>query len=178
MRRGTAPKELSKRDLVKPSPVRAQLWGVSEGSRKATQAISSPTRGTILNKGKNGPQLARASHCLAPGCTKNDDCLRNQGTISMCAQQERTNHYTLASSATEPCTDNHHLPCTIFSLGGTKVQCVFNCDFIIKITKENKMGVQQYKLEETFIVIITLHICNPNLLKTQISSREPLSHIA
>lgn len=58
-----------------------------------------------------------------------------------------------------------------------RVQCVFNCVFIIKITKEDKMGVQQYKLEEIFIVINTLHICN-HLLKTQISSREPLSHIA
>lgn len=110
----------SKRDLVKPSPVRVQLWGVSECSRKATQAISSPTRETILNKGKTGPWLDRASHCLAPGCTRNDDCLRIQGTISMSAQQERTNHYTLASSATEPCTDNNHLPSSIFSLGGTK----------------------------------------------------------
>lgn len=120
MRRGAAPKEVSKRDLVKPSPVRVQLWGVSERSRKATPAVSSPTRGTILNKGKTGPWPDRASHCLAPGCTRNDDCLRIQGTISMCAQQERTNHYTLASSATEPCTDNNHLPCSIFSLGGTK----------------------------------------------------------
>lgn len=96
----------------------------------------------------------------------------------MCAQQERTNHYTLASSATASCTDSNHLPSTIFSLGGTEEEySAFLTIFVIKITNENKMGVQQYKSEETFIVTNTLHICN-HLVEPHISSSEPLSNIA
>lgn len=104
--------------------------------------------------------------------------VRNQGTISICAQQERTNHYTLASSATASCTDSNHLPSSIFSLGGTEEEySAFLTIFVIKITNEKKMGAQQYKSDETFIVTNTLYIYN-HLVEPHISSRELISNTA
>lgn len=107
--------------------------------------------------------------------------VRDQGTLSMCAQQERPNQYILALSVShsllrrKPPPPKHHL--LIRRDRGT-VQCVFNCVFVIKITNENKMGgQQQHKFEEPIAVKNTLHICN-HLVETQISSREPLSNIA
>lgn len=48
---------------------------------------------------------------------------------------------------------------------------------VMKITDENNRGVQQFESEEPFVVTNPLRICH-HLVKTQMSSREPLSSAA
>lgn len=86
--KGAAQKKVGKSDLVKPSALRVPVGGggVCEPSRPTTQAVSSPTREAISNKSEKWPQAWQSKSPLSSRLLEMMT-VRNQGTISMCAQQ-------------------------------------------------------------------------------------------